>query len=147
MHFQSCIYTCMYVHIPTYCMCVLPIYCCILLPPSSPSLLLPRLQKTYKYGCDLLSTAQRSRKTSHLEEANNAGLLDDLASLWEGLSAALVEARARLEVAQQFHHLADEVRINLRVSMRLLLCICSGTPSKHSGNHWDSEVSSFQVVV
>ena len=61
------------------------------------------------YGCDLLSAAQRSRKASRLEEANNTGLLADLTSLWEGLSGALVEARARLEVAQQFHHLADEV--------------------------------------
>ena len=67
------------------------------------------LQKTYKYGCDLLSAAQRSRQASRLDQPNNASLLADLTSLWEGLSGALVEARARLEVAQQFHHLADEV--------------------------------------
>ena len=72
-----------------------------------PTALLP--QKTYKYGCDLLSAAQRSRKASRLEEEDNAALLADLTSLWGALSGALVEARARLEVAQQFHHIADEV--------------------------------------
>lgn len=75
-------------------------------PPTCTSLL---PQKTYKYGCDLLSAAQRSRKASRLEEEDNAALLADLSSLWGALSGALVEARARLEVAQQFHHIADEV--------------------------------------
>ena len=68
-----------------------------------------RPQKTYRYGCDLLSAAQKSRQASRLEEADNSGLVDNLTSLWAELSGALVEARARLEVAQQFHHLADEV--------------------------------------
>ena len=70
------------------------------------------------YGCELLSTAQRTRQTSQLDPpgTGNAALLSELTSFWERLSAALVEARARLEVAQQFHLVANEVRgVGLKV--------------------------------
>ena len=69
------------------------------------------LQKTYKYGCDLLSAALRTRKGCHLDLRPNTIFLGELNGSWEKLSAGMVENRSRLEVAQQFHLLVDEVRI------------------------------------
>lgn len=45
-----------------------------------------------------------------MQQEDNTTVLEGLTSYWDRLSGALVEARARLEVAQQFHHVADEVR-------------------------------------
>ncbi len=68
-------------------------------------------KKTYKYGCDLLAAAQRTRRASKLEVQPNVVLLDELGIGWEKLSVGMSESRARLEIAQQFHCIADEVRV------------------------------------
>ena len=78
-------------------------------PMSIPSFLSP--QKTYKYGCDLLSAALRTRKACHLDLRPNTVFLGELNGAWEKLSGGMVENRSRLEVAQQFHCLVDKVRI------------------------------------
>ena len=75
------------------------------LPFSFPQL----LQKSYKYGCDLLSAAQRTRTACSLDLYPNGVLLEELGGAWEKLSGAAVECRARLVVAQQFHMMSDDV--------------------------------------
>ena len=68
------------------------------------------IQKTYKYGRDLLSAAQRTRKTCKLDMQPNTALLGALDMAWERLSRGVMEGKGRLESAQHFHQLAQEVR-------------------------------------
>ncbi len=66
-------------------------------------------RKTYKYGCDLFTAAQRTRRACKLDVLPNSALLDELNVAWEKLSVGMVESRTRLEIAQQFHYITDEV--------------------------------------
>lgn len=83
------------------------------LPPSLHSLLPPSLffppQKHYQYGCDLLATALRTRRSCQLDLRPNAALVSELHAVWEQLSQALAESKTRLVMALNIHTIADEV--------------------------------------
>ena len=85
------------------------------------------LQKTYKYGCDLVSAAQRTRKSCQLDQESSSSLLTELNSVWEQLSLGIEERKARLDQATQFHGLVDEVCV---CNMQLYVLACAACMPK-----------------
>ena len=66
-------------------------------------------QKTYQYGCDLVSAAQRTRQSHSFDPHTSSSLLTELTLSWEKLTTAITENRERLLAAKEFHSIAEEV--------------------------------------
>jgi hypothetical protein len=80
------------------------------------------LQKTYKYGCDLVSAAQRTRKS--LDQESSSSLLAELKSVWEQLYLGIEERKDRLNQAAQFHGLVNQVQTHCTV-VYMYIYMCS----------------------
>ncbi len=67
------------------------------------------VQKSYKYGCGLISAAEKGRKSFQLGSETSSTLLASHTSSWEKLLAGATEVGDRLEMARHFHKLSEEV--------------------------------------
>ena len=71
----------------------------------------PPPQKSYKYGCGLISAAGKGRKSFQLGPQASHSLLDSHTSSWEKLSSGATEVEERLKMARHFHALLEEVGV------------------------------------
>ena len=68
------------------------------------------LQKSYKYGCGLISAAEKGRRSFQLDSDPSSTLLSSHTSSWEKLLSGAKEVGDRLKMARHFHSLSEEVR-------------------------------------
>lgn len=70
-----------------------------------------RAQKSFKYGCGLISAAEKGRRSFQLDSDASSALLSSHTSSWERLLLGATEVGDRLKMARHFHCLSEEVSI------------------------------------